>query len=438
MRLLSVSASVALSLSSRGFVHSIGADSSSNNSNNSFSPNKVTWKTPDSPYASYLGSLMTAARPAPDSQSRRRLEDVKIDLSSYSIKFEKCLYIKQYDEDHNDETVLATQKLVVFRLCYNNGGMCSSNGCKTNYGEYVIDMDTYLEATLQHKKNEQDDYCEACQSCADAADGGGRDRRRSRRLATTVDCDTCYSQCQNIDNMEEYGYVDAAEYYKCEKVYMNDNTGVVYYAGAMCDKSGTRIKVGLFTDEYCETYDSDASPDTYIKKNGYNVKLSYHLMKHTFTTEDCVASCAGVDDDDDDGDGDYAEAETAEVCKALYGAAGKCETPHSFASGIASYSDYYASQVSNEGTVCEYIASINSGAYDESGELVVKTTKTINIVGGTKYDTVQTTGGQKFALTFFIIGTVGFVAYAAFLRQRVNQAVQRGMIAHVGGGGTMA
>jgi hypothetical protein len=444
MRLLSVSAAVALSLSSCGVVHSIGAASSSNNnSNDPFPPNRVvTWKTPDSPYASYLGSLMSAARPAPASQARRRLEEETIDLSSYSIKFEKCLYIKQYDEDHNDETVLATQKLVVFRLCYDSGGMCSSSGCKTNYGEYVIDMDTYLEATLQHKKNEQDDYCEACQSCATdaAADGGGRDRRRSRRrrATTTVDCDTCYSQCQNIDSMEEYGYVDAAEYYKCEKVYKNDNTGVVYYAGAMCDKSGTRIKVGLFTDEYCETYDADAAPDTYIKKNGYNVKLSYHLMKHTFTTEDCVASCMGVDDDDDDGDGDYAEAVTADVCKTLYEAAGKCETPHSFASGIASYSDIYASQVSNEGTVCEYIASINSGAYDESGELVVKSSKTINIVGGTKYDSVQTTGGQKFALTFFIIGTVGFVAYAVFLRQRVNQAVRRGIIAHVGGGGTMA
>ena len=434
MRLLSVSAAVALLLSTCGVVHSVGASSPSND-RNPFVPKKVTWKTPDSPYASYLGSLMSAARPAPASQARRHLEEETIDLSSYSIKFEKCLYIKQYDEDHNDETVLATQKLVVFRLCYDNGGMCSSSGCKTNYGEYVIDMDTYLEATLQHKKNEQDDYCEACQSCATdaAADGGGRDRRRGRRRATTVDCDTCYSQCQNIDNMEEYGYVDASEYYKCEKVYKNDNTGVVYYAGAMCANSGARIKVGLFTDEYCETYDADAAPDTYIKKNGYNVKLSYHLMKHTFTTEDCVASCAGVD-----GDGDYAEAVTAEVCKTLYEAAGKCETPYSFASGIASYSDYYASQVSNEGTVCEYIASINSGAYDESGELVVKSSKTINIVGGTKYDTVQTTGGQKFALTFFIIGTVGFVAYAAFLRQRVNQAVRRGMIAHVGGGGGMA
>jgi hypothetical protein len=425
------SIAVALSLAS------LDAASSKNVSSYPFA-SKVSWKTPDSPYASYLGSLMAAARPTPDSQLRRRLEDGgEIDLTSYSIKFEKCLYIKQYDEEHNDQTVLETQKLVVFRLCPNNGGgVCSSSSCSSNYGEYIIDMDAYLESTLQHKKDEQDAYCEACQSCA--ADGGRRDRRR-RRATTAVDCGTCYSQCLNIENMEDYGYVDAAEYHRCGKVYENDNTGHVYYAGALCDKSGTRIKVGLFTDEYCENLDSDAAPDTYIKKNGYNVKLSYHLMKLTFATDSCVASCASVDDDDDDGDGDYAEAETAEVCRTLYDAAGKCETPYSFASGISSQSEYYDSQIANENTVCEYIANINSGAYDESGELIVKSTKTINIVGGTKYDTVQTTGGQKFALTFFVIGTVGFVGYAAILRQRVNQYVLKGLIGSAKrAGGTMA
>ena len=430
MRFLFVSAAVALSLSSCGVVHSIGADSPSNDSN-PFVPKKVTWKTPDSPYASYLGSLMAAARPTPDSQLRRRTEEETIDLSSYSIKFEKCLNIKQYDEDHNDETVLATQKLVVFRLCPTKGSACSSVGCKTNYGEYVIDMDAYLESTLQHKKDEQDAYCEACQSCADAAveDPGEGERRETR-----VNCDTCHLQCRNIDKMEENGYVDAAEYYRCKKVYKNHNTGVVYYAGAMCANSGTRIKVGLFTDKSCENF-FDAVPDTYIKKKGQPVNLSYHLMKQTFATNDCVASCAGVDEDDEDGDGNYVELVTAKVCETLYEAAGKCETPHEFASGIGSNSGYYA-QVANEDTVCTYIASINSGAYDETGKLVAKT-KTITIVGGTRYD-VQTTGRQKFSLTFFAIGTVGIVAYAAFLRRKVKRYVRKGMIMHIGDGGAMA
>ena len=433
MQFLSVSATVVFSLPSCGVVHSVGASPS--NDSNTFVPKKMTWKTPDSPYASYLGSLLATASPTSDSQLRR-LEEEKIDLSSYSIKFEKCLNIKQYDEDHNDETVLATQKLVIFRICPSNGSACSGNGCKTNYGEYVIDMDTYLEATLQHKKNEQDAYCEACQLCAAAVeDPDEGERRRRRRRATSVHCDTCHLQCRNINNMEENGYVDAAEYYRCKKVYKNHNTGVVYYAGAMCAKSGTRIKVGLFTDKSCEKI-FDAVPDTYIKKKGQPVNLSYHLMKQTFATNDCVASCAGVDEDDEDGDGNFVELVTAKVCETLYEAAGKCETPHEFASGIGSNSGYYA-QVANEDTVCKYIASINSGAYDETGNLVAKT-KTITIVGGTRYDTVQITGRQKFSLTFLVIGFVGIVGYTAFLRRKVKWYIRKGMITHIGGGGAMA
>ena len=324
------SIAVALSLSS------VDAASSKNISNYPFA-SKVTWKTPDSPYASYLGSLMAAARPTPESQLRRRLEDSgEIDLTSYSIKFEKCLYIKQYDEEHNDQTVLETQKLVMFRLCPDNGGgTCSSSSCSSNYGEYIIDMDTYLESTLQHKKDEQDAYCEACQSCP--AEKDADERRNRRRTTTAVDCATCYSHCKNVKNMEEHGYVDAAEYHRCRRVHKNPKSGLVYYAGAMCDKSGTRIKVGLFTDKRCDNLDADATPEMFIKKHGHNVNLSYYRMKQTFVTDSCVASCASIDEDDEDdedGDGNDTETKTAKVCQILYEAAGKCETPHAFASGI--------------------------------------------------------------------------------------------------------
>ncbi|KAL3767813.1 hypothetical protein ACHAW5_005999 [Stephanodiscus triporus] len=327
MKFFSFFAVSTLSLCSSGVVRLVDAASPTNDSN-PFEP-KVTWKTPDSPYASYLGSLMAAAHPAPDSQLRRRLEDGK--STSHHIQ-------SNSRNEHNDETVLATQKLVVFRLCPDDGSGCSSSSCKSNYGEYIVDMDTYLESTLQHKKNEQDAYCEACQSCA--SDGGGRDRRHRR------------TACQNIDNMEEYGYVDAAEYYHCKKALPErDNTGVSFTTRNKKRTLALGSRWGQLADEYCENYDADASPDQYIKKNGYNVKLSYHLVKQTFTTENCVASCAGTDDNDGDGDGNYAEAYTAEVCTTPYEAAGKCETPHSFSSGMGSYSDHYDTQVANEDTV---------------------------------------------------------------------------------------
>ncbi|KAL7548899.1 hypothetical protein ACHAWF_012169 [Thalassiosira exigua] len=375
--------------------------------------------------SSHVGRLLAGARPTPNSQLRR-LEDQEVDISAYSLKFEKCQYIKQFADEINEEmdSVLEMRRFVIFRLCPNN----SCGSCDENYGEYIVDMETYLESTLQHKEEEQEQYCQACDECADEANddanddaANGNDDANARRRLINVDCSTCYSQCQNIANMEENGYVDAADYVGCEKVYENDNTGIVYYAGAICSHEGERIKVGLFTDEDCTQYDEDAPVDQYIKnENGYNVKISYHLLKKTFSSDDCIASCTKVDENaaDDDANAAQQDVETAEVCENIYEAAGKCESPYGFANGIDySNSEYYDVQVANEEAVCDYIDAIQTGRYDQYGEVVVRSTAARIIAGG-----VRTTGGQKFALTFFVIGTVGLCIYAAALLQRIKSS----------------
>jgi len=397
---------------------------------NPFAP-KTTRNTPRS---SYIGSLLAKATPTANSQLRRLDDaDQEIDISSYSIKFEKCQYIKQYADEMNEniDSVLETKRFVIFRLCPDNS--CSS--CNANYGEYLVDMETYLESTLQDKQEEQENYCNACEECEaddDAANDGGR---ALRRKLWNVDCSSCYAQCQNIENMEENGYVDAADYLNCEKVYENENSGVAYYAGAICSNYGTRIKVGLFTDEDCSVFDENAAIDQYLKNdNGYNVKLSYHLLKKTFPSDDCVASCTKVnenaDNNGDDDQADDAEVEISEVCENLYEAAGKCENPHGFASGVDySNSEYYDVQTANEELVCDYITSISSGTYSETGEVVIEGgTRTVLASG------YQTTGGQKFALTFFVIGTVGLTAYAALLYQKINKRGRRADLAEQGDG----
>jgi len=412
------------------------ASAASSGKKNPFAP-KVT---PNTPRSSYMGKLLSKARPTPNSQLSRRLDDQEVDISSYSLKFQQCQYIKQYAEEQNEDvdTVLETKRFVIFRLCPNDS--CSSEGCSYGYGEYIVDMETYLESTLQHKQEEQEQYCNACEECDDdddaaaGDDAAGDDAARRRRLVN-VDCSSCYAQCQNIENMEENGYVDAAEYVNCEKVYENDNTGLIYYAGAICSNSGSRIKVGLFTDEDCSEYaGADVAVDQYLKnENGYNVKLSYHLLKQTFVSDDCVASCTKVDENaaDDDGADDDREVETAEVCENLYEAAGKCESPNGFADGMDySNSEYYDVQVSNEESVCDYISTIQGGHYDQYGEVVVQGGQTTIMSSS-----VQTTGGQKFALTFFVIGTVGLAAYAALLNSKirseskVNLSAQEGNMA---------
>jgi len=410
MKILPAATAVALS--------AMGAASAK--SSNPFAP-KVTSKA-NARRSSYISSLLSNARPTANSQLGRRLEDNDVDISAYSIKFEKCQYIKQYAEERDEDidTVLETKRFIIFRLCPEDS--CST-GCNYNYGEYLVDMETYLEATLEHKEQEQERYCQACEECEnyDDAVANDADDNNNRKL-WNVDCSSCYTQCQNIENMEENGYVDASEYLNCEKVYENDNTGIVYYAGPICANSGSRIKVGLFRDENCNFYDSDAAIDKYLKNgDGYNVKLSYHLLKQTFAADECIASCTKVDENaGDDDDQQQGDVEVAEVCENLYEAAGKCETPHDFTSGIDySNSEYYEVQASNEEDVCEFISTIQSGHYDEYGEIVVR--------GGQSYLSadVHTTGGQKFALTFFVIGTVGLAAYAALLHHKITKGANR-------------
>ena len=273
-----------------------------------------------------------------------------------------------------------------------------------------------MESTVQHKQEELENYCQSCEESCAAAD----DAVNNRRL---IDCDSCYKECQNIENMEENGYAEASEYTQCGKVYENDNTGVIYYAGAVCAKSGSRIKVGLFTDENCENFDETATTniDKYLKNNdGYNIRLSYHVLKETFPNGQCVASCL---QEDEDGNGDV---ETAEVCQNLYEGSGKCENSHGFVGMDYSNSDYYAVQQANEDAVCNFVANIQAGHYAESGEVVV--TGGMQKVNGSP----RTTGTQNFFLSFFIMGSVGLAAYAALLHQKITQGRSADLSAQAG------
>lgn len=308
--------------------------------------------------------------------------------------------------------MLETKRFVIFRLCPNH----SCADCSEGYGEYIIDLESYLESTVQHKQEELENYCQSCEETCAAADDAVNNYNRK-----LTECDSCYRKCQNIENMEANGYADASEYTRCGEVYENENTGVAYYAGAVCTNSGSRIKVGLFTDENCENYDESAEIDHYLKNDdGYNIRLSYHVLKQTFPNDQCVASCL---QEDEDGNG---YAGTAEVCQNLYAGSGKCENSHGFVGMDYSNSEYYAVQKSNEDSVCNFVANIRAGHYAESGEVVV--TGGMQKMNGNS----RTTGGQKFFLSFFIMGSAGLAAYAALLHKKINQGRSAELSSQVG------
>merc|ERR1712019_302572 len=351
-------------------------------------------------------------------------------------------------EDEDTSTVLQTQRFVVFRLCPDNS--CSS--CSTNYGEYVIDLETYLESTVQYQQEIQEQMCEACeeyyenqaQEEEEAEEGeeeDGGERKRRRRRAVEVDYDTCYDECQKIENMEENGYVDAVNFLECQMIYDPEDDGKsALYAGPICSSNGSKIKIGVFKDEESNAVDSSKDVEDYLQDgDGYQMKLSHALLKTIYAEDTCISCMQEVEENEDEEEDENAEEEapeTTEMCRELYEMAAKCEDKNGFEASVWNGNDdaaaaAYENQEAQEELVCDYISSLKSGTYDESGEIVVSGGTSV-IGGGAK-----TTGGQKFALTFFILGTVGLAVYSAMLHSKLTKggkadlANQGGAMAYV-------
>jgi len=372
-----------------------------------------------------MSKLVQNARPTSNSQLGRRLEEeeYQVDISSYSLKFEQCQFVKAYDDElaENDEssTVLATKRFVIFRLCPSDE--CDS--CSYNFGEYIVDLEEYLEATVQYQQEMQEEMCNACQECGnweqnEENDQQDQDGRRRLQQNYDVDCDSCYDECMKIENMEENGYIDATEFLDCQMIYDPEDDGKnALYAGPMCASGGSKIKIGVFYDEECNLPDSDKDVDDYLMDgDGASMKLSHALLKTVYSSDcvSCLMPQEEEENDDNNNNGEEEEPEVLEMCEQLYEASAKCEKTNGFDNGYANYNGY-ENQLAQEGVVCDFVESLKAGSYDESGEIIVNGANS-SIGGG-----AQTTGGQKFALTFFILGTVGLAGYAAMLHSKLTK-----------------
>jgi len=377
---------------------------------------------------SNIARLLSKSRPTQRSQLKRHLdeeEEQEIDLSGYTVKYVKCQFVKSYDdelaEDEEAGTVLATNRFIIFRLC-------PSESCTYNYGEYLVDMDAYLESAVEYHQEQQEEMCNYCDEvCAADDDGGGR---KLRKLQQDVSCDTCVDECNDIANMEDNGYVDASNFVQCQQIAEQDD-GTAYYAGAMCANSGAKIKIGVFSDEDCSQPESSLSVEDYV-----GAKLSTSLMRNIYSGSgvSCIKPNWEVEEENDEEDEnedeeeEEEEVEINEMCNELYEAAGKCENVHGFAESIVNY-DNYENQAAQEDLVCQFIKTMKKGAYDETGEIILQARVTA-VEGAT-----AATGSQKFGLTVFILGTVGLAMYASTLHSQITKGGTSGLATK---GGAMA
>lgn len=347
-------------------------------------------------------------------------------VAGYSLKFQGCHHIKQWnaDADENEDVRIETKRLVRFRLCPTSS--CNARnaaGCKSGYGDYIVDMETFLEAYYEAKMNIQSSQCEeyATYNCNCNNNNGGDEEERKLEEGEDGeegegengndnggnDCEyQCFYDAEMFECLDGGdGDFDPQDYMACRGVGQErrrkleegegeegneegneeeggeDGDQYGYYVGPYCATQGGEIRLGLFSDDSC----TEEADTTYYKLTGN--ELPYE--NESIIGSECL-SCAEMADGNDDGNGDADY--TSEQCETIYKTAGKCE--NNLPSGTVEQK------------------STNACGYMEG----IKITREDGIVyGGKSRSKVATTFIVLFALLFAVMAF-----YVYYLRKRLG------------------
>mmetsp|Transcript_17060 Transcript_17060/g.39190 ORF Transcript_17060/g.39190 Transcript_17060/m.39190 type:complete len:405 (+) Transcript_17060:134-1348(+) len=348
----------------------------------------------------------------------RKLEDAdEVDftwVSNFSIKFQGCHHISQWNDEADDEedVRIETKRLIRFRLCPSNE--CSpdkAGGCDSNYGDYVIDMNTFLDSYYEALDNYNEYRCEytAAVLC-DCEDGDDKGDDFDAEICE-YDCwvehgmeETCADKNPYADDeQEEEEEFDLAEYVECKEAkFENDERRrrrldeeeeeIEYFIGPYCAEQGGAIFMGLFTDDTCTSFADDyGGKETYSYLAGKSLPYSAESL----ISMDCV-SCKEPEDYNNDGNDEEDEDEVIEMCEQVYEGAGKCEQ------GLESTG--YISSANNN--ACNYIAGIK----------VVRKDGIITQVGSKANKTASIFIGV------FVVAFVLLAAYVYYLKTKLDRA----------------
>ena len=351
------------------------------------------------------------------SKARRLENDQEIDfswVSNFSIKFQGCHHVSQWNGeedggDDGDNVKIQTKRLIRFRLCPTDSCSTSSGGgCTSGYGDYIIDMNTFLESYYDAAEEYNQYKCEwtlANKCNCDDDDGKGDD----------FDADICEYECYvsaglvetcsennpyNDDEQDEGEKFDLADYVECSQAEFNnderrlDEEEVAYYLGPYCSEQGGAIYMGMFTDETCTNFaDGNGGATAYASLAGQSLPYS----QTSVITQDCF-SCKEPEDVDENNDGNDAEDEdqVIEMCEQIYEQSGKCET------GLAATGYIYEA---NE-NACNYISGIK----------VIRKNGIITQVGSKANKTASIFIG------IFVVAFVLLAAYVYYLKTKLDRA----------------
>lgn len=215
--------------------------------------------------------------------------DASLNLTDYAVKYVGCQNIKSFSDDlaadEDSESVLGLNKFVVFRLC--PADQCSSYnkyGCSSNFGEYVIEMEYYLQIMAEYHYQQYMTYCATCIECMSPPEGLDDDYvyqvynetddavTYNATVNETVawnpvnDCEY-YMACENYErackkyvapvvndddaNDDDANGQDLDNLVGCEEFQVGNTVG---YLGPHCSDDGLTITIGIFQDDACTEY----------------------------------------------------------------------------------------------------------------------------------------------------------------------------------------
>lgn len=349
----------------------------------------------------------------------RRLDQIDFTwVTNFSIKFQGCHHISQWNDqaDGEEDVRIATKRLVRFRLCPSN--TCSASkaaGCTEGYGDYVIDMNVYLQAYIESTE----DYNQAkCESLAQKSGCGNR-RQLDQQQDDQNNVDYClydyYSANGMADvcfdgnpyqnnyngNNQQNNQFDIADYTYCAQADLqnnNNNNGRQldqqngYYMGPYCSEQGGSIYLGLFTDDACTTFADDyGGKEAFYSLTGKELPYG----ETNIITMDCYSCMEPEAQYNNDGNDNDDADNVNQMCETIYADSGKCE------------SSLNVNSVTPNTDACTYIQGIQvirkNGIIVSSGS---KANKTASIFIG-----------------IFVVAFVLLSAYVYYLKTKLDRYV---------------
>ena len=327
-------------------------------------------------------------------------------ISGFALKFQGCHHVAQFnaDADGEEDVKIITKRLIRFRLCPIE--YCSSSsggGCRSGYGDYIVDMDTFTGAYLENKAEQEEANCESYKenSCncyyADDAEACVDSCFASAGMTE------CYDEVDGngdaVEKFEPINYYACAEYdfpeqddgYYRRKLEDADED-VEYYMGAYCSDEGSKVVLGLFTDDACTNF-----ADDYGGRKTYSSLSGGESMPYSQTSM-IDTGCYSCAQEEDANGRKLDEVAVNEACETMYEPAGKCESKLSY--GTTDYA--------NEAG-CDYMEGIK-----------ITRSNGIVISGANSANAVANTFIGLFSVSFVLLGSYVYYLKTKLDRGRIN------------------